>query len=264
MIALVLAVFSASLLGSLHCAGMCGAFVACAIGIDQKPNAARSAWLQASYHVGRLVTYVMLGASAGSVGAAFDLGGRAVGLQRVAVAIAGASMVVFGVLAILRLNGVRLPSAPAPAFLRRAAESVLRSAMRRPPAWRAAIIGLSTTFLPCGWLYAFVLTSAGSGSAAHGAIIMAVFWVGTLPVLIALGAGMQAAFARLGALGARIPLLSATMIVCVGLFSVFDRGRIDAALAAAMAQPTGASTIERVRSIGVLEKACCDERPDLH
>ena len=41
MIALIAAVFTASLLGSLHCAGMCGAFVAFAVGLD---GPARPRW----------------------------------------------------------------------------------------------------------------------------------------------------------------------------------------------------------------------------
>jgi uncharacterized protein len=68
VIALVAAIFLASLLGSLHCAGMCGAFVAIACG---RLGNDRSDWrdavaLQTAYHGGRLLTYVTLGMFAGA------------------------------------------------------------------------------------------------------------------------------------------------------------------------------------------------------
>src|SRR5205823_3884811 len=109
--ALIAAVFLASLLGSLHCAGMCGAFLAFAVGAED-PGAGRRAALQGAYHIGRLCTYLVFGAVAGGVGAALDLGGSLVGVQRVAAVLAGSMMVVFGVGAALRLRGVRLPRAP--------------------------------------------------------------------------------------------------------------------------------------------------------
>lgn len=258
MIALVVAVFTASIMGSLHCAGMCGAFVAFAVGIDGTSGGPSRARLQAAYHTGRLLVYTTLGAVAGSLGRAFDLAGEAVGVQRAAVALAGAAMVVFGTLAILRLNGVRLPSAPVPGFLRSAATTSLRFAVERPPLLRAALTGLFTTLLPCGWLYAFVITAGGSGDAARGALVMAVFWVGTLPALIALGGGVQALAARLGSFGRRVPVITAAMIVCVGLFNVFDRGRsVGLAGAEVIA---GDASIQRIHSLNSQEMPCCDER----
>jgi uncharacterized protein len=260
VIALVIAIFSASLLGSLHCAGMCGAFVAFAVGIDGKSNSADRATLQAAYHLGRLVVYAVLGVIAGSLGHALDLAGDVVGVQRAAVALAGASMVVFGSLTILRLNGVRLPAAPAPGFLRSAASRALRFAVERPPILRAALTGLFTTLLPCGWLYAFVITSAGTGGAARGALVMAVFWTGTLPVLVAIGSGVQALTARLGSLGPRVPVIAASLIVIVGLFNVLDRGR--AAGIGATGGPTGDASIQRIHSLNSKEMPCCDDHAD--
>ncbi len=211
-------VFLASLLGSLHCAGMCGAFVLFAVG---DPNARTSrAPLHAAYHGGRLVTYVSLGAIAGLVGAAFDLGGSIVGVQRTAAILAGAMMVVFGVIAILRIRGVRVPMPPVPGLLERALTRGHQLAATRPPIVRALATGLLTTLLPCGWLYAFVISAAGTGSAPIGALTMGVFWVGTLPVLVALGTGLRAIT---GALGRRLPVLTASSVVVVGLATILVR-----------------------------------------
>ena len=66
MTALVVAVFLASALGSLHCVGMCGAFLA--IAFTDVPSAGR--WrLSVAYHGGRLVTYTALGVAAPKKGA---------------------------------------------------------------------------------------------------------------------------------------------------------------------------------------------------
>ncbi|MBL0922801.1 MAG: sulfite exporter TauE/SafE family protein [Phycisphaerales bacterium] len=188
MIALIGAVFAASLLGSLHCAGMCGAFVAFAVGAPAEKRPPEWA-LHAAYNGGRLVTYTALGGAAGLLGGALDLAGEMVGLQRLAAALAGAMMVGFGVATLLRLRGVRVGRLRLPRAMTRALEKGHRAASSRPPVVRAALIGLLTTLLPCGWLYAFVITAAGAGDAALGALTMAVFWAGTLPALVAVGGG---------------------------------------------------------------------------
>jgi len=257
--ALVAAVFVASLLGSLHCAGMCGAFLAFAVGIDAPVDAKARAGLHAAYHLGRLVTYCGLGAAAGAAGAAFDGVGTLMGVQRVAVMVAGSSMVVFGVLAVLRLNGVRLPRAPVPRFMGSALQRVFRAVSGRPPLARALVTGLATTLLPCGWLWAFVITSAGTGSSAAGALTMAVFWLGTLPVMVALGVGLQRVVGRIGGLGKRVPVMTALAVVVVGLFTVFSRGNPNADPPASLARavPARHELVERVHEIEEAPAPCC-------
>ncbi len=113
--------------------------------------------------------------------------------------------------------------------------------LKLQPTQRALAIGLLTTLLPCGWLYAFALTAAGTGSPIYGAVVMAVFWVGTLPVLVSLGASVQLA---LGVLGKRLPVLCAMALIAVGLMTIGGRmGLEPAALAQAIegASPDGAS-----------------------
>ena len=119
MTALFLAVLAASLLGSSHCAGMCGAFVLFAVATpDDAPSVWRSrAMLNAAYNLGRLVTYSLLGAVAGLLGAGLDLGGSMVGVQRTAAVVAGAMMIGFGVVALLRTRGVKLSRVRVPGFI---------------------------------------------------------------------------------------------------------------------------------------------------
>lgn len=51
------------------------------------------------------------------------------------------------------------------------------------PGW---LIGLLTVFLPCGWLYTYVLAAVASKSAFAGALIMLLFFLGGLPALLAM------------------------------------------------------------------------------
>lgn len=255
MIALVGAVFVASLLGSFHCAGMCGAFLAFAVAPG--PNAPRTneATLHAAYNLGRLTTYVALGTIAGLVGAALDLGGREfLTVQRLAAVCAGTLMVAFGTMTLLRLRGVKLPRIGAPAALERALTLAHRRAARQSPVVRAALTGLLTTLLPCGWLYAFVITAAGTGSPASGALTMASFWLGTLPAMIALGAGVRRAT---GALGRRLPALTAWGLVGVGTFTIAQRLALPPMAREAVAGPA-ASQVERVEALRASEAPCCD------
>jgi sulfite exporter TauE/SafE len=226
--ALVAAVFVASVLGSTHCAGMCGGLLLFAVGHDlrSKDPARRGSSrlsLHLAYHGGRLATYSLLGGVMGSVGAALDLGGRLVGLQQAALVTAGSLMIGFGVVSIARSLGVHIPKLPVPGPMRRIAEAGHRRAFGLGPVQRALVIGLLTAFLPCGWLYAFAVVAAGAGHPALGALVMAVFWAGTLPVLGTLGAGMQLAAGRLGR---HAPLVTALVVVAVGMFTIAQRTRL--------------------------------------
>jgi sulfite exporter TauE/SafE len=225
MTPLVAGVFLASLLGSLHCAGMCGAFLAIAVtGIG--PDRPRQAPLQMAYHGGRLVTYTFLGIAAGAAGHLLDLTTSLAGIRPVAAALAGATLLAFGLFSLLRLYGLAPARLPAPVFLQRLLHAGHRRAFDRPPVVRAALIGLLTTLLPCGWLYAFVVTAAGTASPWRGAATMAVFWLGTLPMMIALGATVRT-FA--GSLGRRLPTLTCLMLMALGLFTLINRSRLDPA-----------------------------------
>ena len=53
MTAIIAGIFVASLLGSLHCAGMCGAFLALAVTPDEESRVGKSS-LHIAYNTGRL------------------------------------------------------------------------------------------------------------------------------------------------------------------------------------------------------------------
>jgi uncharacterized protein len=219
VIALALTVLAASLVGSLHCAGMCGGFVAFYAGTD-----ARRAGLggHAAYNAGRLAAYAALGALAGALGAALDLAAAPAGIQRGAAVLAGSLIALWGTRALLETFGVRMARLDPPAALRGAVARGVAAVAARPPATRALVIGLLTGVLPCGWLYAFIVTAAGTGDPLRGAGLMAVFWLGTLPVMAGLGVAVQALACSLRRW---VPVACAVAMIAVGLLAVAGRLR---------------------------------------
>lgn len=214
MTTLVLSVLGASLLGSAHCAAMCGGFV-CFFG--GQPGERPGALPHAAYHAGRLLAYTALGAIAGLAGTGFDLAGRMAGLQRPAAVVAGLLLVLWGVTSILATLGVGRAATAVPAGFRRLLARVIGGLAGRPPLLRALAVGLLTALLPCGWLYVFVATAAGTGAAPGGALVMAAFWLGTVPVLAGVGALAQRAA---GPFRRRLPVVTAAAMVVLGVLTV--------------------------------------------
>lgn len=250
MISLVVAVLAASLLGSFHCAGMCGAFVAIACGA-MEGDRSKQRTLAAAYHLGRLAVYVLLGLAAGAMGRLIDLTGALAGLRSVATPLAGVLILLFASITFVRARGGSLPRPKLPARWLAVVQTAHRAAMNQPPVARAAAIGILTPLLPCGWLYAFVATAAGAGKPLSAAAVMAVFWAGTLPALTLVGVGARA---LLGRSGRHLSTLSSLAVAVVAIFMIAGRARLDPAALAAMVQR---STTSNQAPDPTAEKACC-------
>lgn len=179
MIESISAVFIASLLGSGHCVGMCGGLAAC-YGCHAKSLA--------SYHLGRFFSYATLGAAAGILGKSLNAAGELAGLQHAALLLSGVLLLLSG-LGVL-YGAIRGNSQGA---LGTWVSARLSSVLRHPAlatlgdSGKAFIIGVLSGALPCGWLWAFVILAAGTGSALYGALTMIVFWAGSVPALTAVG-----------------------------------------------------------------------------
>jgi sulfite exporter TauE/SafE len=138
-------------------------------------------------------------------------------------------MIAWGAASLLALRGVRLtPRIGGVPVLRR----VFAAASRRPPGVKALLIGLITGLMPCGWLWAFLVTAAGTGSPTRGVAVMATFWLGTVPVLLAAGLGAQLVAAPLRR---RLPAVTAVLLVVLGLVAIAGRPSAVAATPAATA-----------------------------
>jgi sulfite exporter TauE/SafE len=212
-------VLLASLVGSVHCAGMCGGFVCFYTGSanSSEPAALRA---HAMYNVGRLASYLSLGAVAGVLGTGVSKAGALIGVSHAAAVVAGALMVGWAISTMAAQRGVSLSALQAPMAWQRALGRVLHHVREQPLALRAGLTGLLTTLLPCGWLYVFVATAGGTGSVRSAMITMAVFWLGTVPALVAMGVGAQTLLAPFRR---RLPAVSAAVVLVMGLLSMSGR-----------------------------------------
>lgn len=211
--------FFAGLAGSLiHCVGMCGPFVlGQVVSGAEGERAVYGEWRRlagaalAPYHLGRLTTYTMLGALAGSVTSIFASTAAFAWLSAGLLTLAALLMLAqaFGL-----ATGIESPWSATLARI----GGPLTSA--RGPVARYAL-GVLLGFLPCGLLYGALAGAAGSGSPATGALAMAAFTVGTMPALIAVGWGGLIARRQLRQAGRwiAIPLLLANAIVMLALAS---------------------------------------------
>jgi sulfite exporter TauE/SafE len=226
MLTLTLAVMVASFLGSFHCVGMCGPFAVLAA------HGGPVARCTVAYHVGRLTTYLSAGLLAGVVGTMLHLSGELAGIQSIAARLAGGLLVVVGAFKLLRLwprfgeirwfganKSVTSPTGVAGMLLR------LRPWMAGHGALtRAYLTGLFTTWLPCGWLYLFVLFAAGTGGVVPSLVVMIAFWIGSLPALTALSLGATRLLPRLQS---SLPMIAALVLILTGFYTATGRASAD-------------------------------------
>ena len=218
---LLVGVLLASLVGSVHCAAMCGGFVCLDAGVGAKASV-RGIGAHVSYNAGRLVSYTTLGLVAGSIGARVNELARLASFERGAAIVAGSLRVIWASALIATSLGARLPHFGAPIWVREQFGGALLALREQPASVRAGAMGLLTTLLPCGWLYTFVVTAGGTGSAISGAAVMLVFWAGTIPMLLSVGLGAQ----RIAKPIARhLPVASAILVFALGALSIAGKLR---------------------------------------
>ncbi len=214
----LVAVLTMSLLGSVHCAGMCGPFVLACGG----PRRGAGLLLPlAAYNGGRLLSYLTLGLLAGAAGQAIDGAAEAfLGVQRAAAVLMGVVLILMALSALGLTRRLRLsPTAPSRALaprLRRA----LGALYRRKDATGTFAVGLLSALLPCGWLWGFVAIAGASASPVWGAATMGAFWLGTVPILAATG---LAAGGLNRLLGPYAPRALAIAMLAVGVLALTGR-----------------------------------------
>jgi len=202
--ALLPAILLSSFVGSVHCITMCGPLV----GLH---GGARTVRLAVVHSFGRLTTYALLGALAGMLGRAIDLAGDLGAVQRAATLVAGGIVITWGVYQLAVALGWRAPRA---SFSGDAFGAGLVRIGTKKAATRAWLIGVLTGLLPCGWLWAFVVSAAGTGDPLTGAAVMGVFWLGTVPAMVGvltIGAPVVAWLRR------RMPAVTAIVLIVLGV-----------------------------------------------
>ena len=183
---LLAATLFSSLVGSMHCVGMCTPFAILAMGsTNNVQNNSKRIVRMSSYHLGRLLTYLLMGIGVAFLSSAIQLfagGNRSSQIIGWGV---GITMITLGTIRVLASFFWQRPVKHTRLSQRWSATIVmLRRKYSGGPVWLGAFLwGLTSTLLPCGWLYLFVLAAAAAPNAAMTIAMMVAFWVGTLPLL---------------------------------------------------------------------------------
>src|SRR3989338_4081393 len=131
---------------------------------------------QVLFHIGRLVSFFLLGGAIGALGSAFQLGA------------VGSFILSFLVAIILLILGINLldvfPWAKKfqptmPSFIGKRIHGLKNINHTLTP----LLVGVATFFLPCGFTQSMQIYTLTTGNFLTGALIMGVFALGTLPVL---------------------------------------------------------------------------------
>lgn len=257
IIVLATAVVTASILGSMHCVGMCGPLAIWASGGGDRVSRGTLLASTTLYHLGRLTTYALAGCLAGLIGNVIDIGGDTIGIQVAAARVVGAMMISIGLWKLWTIVAGRTARADAsPSVVGKLLVKIRPHLFRLPIAGRGFATGLMTTLLPCGWLYLFALIAAGTGSPMRGAVVMAAFWLGSVPALVALVAGIRVLSLRYARL---IPALAALMLIFAGCFTASGRG-FSGFDSLEELKSTG-TAIEQVEQAGQFVPPCCQVKP---
>ncbi|MEO6760131.1 MAG: sulfite exporter TauE/SafE family protein [Saprospiraceae bacterium] len=164
------------LAGSLHCVGMCGPLLL-ALPLDTagKWQVLRRMLV---YHSGRILTYAALGVLFGLLGQGLAIAG----FQKILSISAGVFMLG---MALMAWRFERLVTAlPGFGAFTRRVKSGIGNLLRQNSGSAIFSLGLLNGLLPCGMVYAALAGAIASFGAAEGGLFMAIFGLGTLPLLL--------------------------------------------------------------------------------
>lgn len=158
------------MLGSWHCAGMCGPIASL---MNQKKGLLL-------YHLGRLMSYTIAGSIIGQFGKLF-LQTHIYKLRLISIFMFALIMISLGLILIFNfeyqkwiLNSYN----PFSKFYKKSTQIILKQS--------PFFVGFLSIALPCSWLWSFLALAAASQSPLRGALTLFIFWLGGIPALNAL------------------------------------------------------------------------------
>jgi uncharacterized protein len=178
-------VFLVAFLGSIgHCIGMCGGFIMAysAAKIGQDWSRAHQGTAHFLYNIGRVVSYMVIGAVFGLLGKVFAFSMTSKGILFVLIAVL---MVLMGLSLMGKLKFITyIESSGANSNLFRRLFRALVSSKTLPSFF---FLGMLNGFVPCGFVYFFAAFAAATASPLWGAVVMLVFGLATVPILFTVG-----------------------------------------------------------------------------
>ncbi|GMU73848.1 MAG: hypothetical protein AMXMBFR44_0470 [Candidatus Campbellbacteria bacterium] len=131
---------------------------------------------QMLFHVGRLVSFFVLGGVIGAVGSAFTLSGTATFVLGLLI---GLVMLILGINLLDTFHWAKKLQPAMPKFIARHAHGISKLNHSLTP----LLVGIATFFLPCGFTQSMQIYTLSTGSFLSGGLTMLVYALGTLPVL---------------------------------------------------------------------------------
>jgi len=169
--------FIIGLLGSVHCIGMCGPIVLAL------PSTSNSNWVvlltRLLYNFGRVLTYAFLGAVFGLFGSRLDL----IGLQQNSSILIGV-IILIAVLMPAKYKNLLTQTKIYQSFIS-TIKSSFAKLMSRKANSSFLLFGIVNGFLPCGFVYVAIGGAVATESVLSGTLFMALFGLGTLPIMLA-------------------------------------------------------------------------------
>lgn len=131
---------------------------------------------QLLFHVGRIISFFLLGGAIGAIGANFTLSTTATFLLSLVIALV---MLALGINLLDVFPWAKRFQPAMPKLFSRYALGVSRFSHTLTP----LLVGIVTFFLPCGFTQSMQLYTLSTGSFLAGGLTMGIFALGTLPVL---------------------------------------------------------------------------------
>ncbi len=163
------------IMGSFHCVGMCGP-IAFMLPVDHN-DPAKKLFQVFLYHLGRLSSYGLIGLIFGFLGKGLYV----FGLQQRLSIIIGVLMVLI-ILIPSRTFGKYNFSRPIYSFLTKIKNRLGKELQKKSPD-TFLTIGFLNGLLPCGLVYMALFGSIATASPWLGALFMALFGLGTIPLM---------------------------------------------------------------------------------
>ena len=207
--AILLSALVLGLMGSFHCAGMCGPI---AIALPLHGNTVSQKIFGGTlYNIGRTITYGIMGAIFGLLGQGVEM----LGFQQKISVIMGALMIISVLFPALFKNKSNLGKSWS-RFVGRLKKTIGKMFSIRSFS-SLFFIGLLNGLLPCGLVYMAIAGAIGTGNTEQGSLYMILFGLGTIPMLLTIS---LAGNVMSQAIRSKINKLIPVLVVVVGMLFI--------------------------------------------
>ena len=135
---------------------------------------------QLMFHVGRIVSFFVLGGVIGAIGSAFTLNTSATFILSLII---GIVMLILGINLLDTFHWAKKFQPSMPKFIAKHAHGQANKLAKFNHTITPVLVGIATFFLPCGFTQSMQLYTLTTGNFLQGGLTMLAFALGTLPVL---------------------------------------------------------------------------------